>query len=275
MNVPCGVFFARAPGMPRPAGIWRGEPFTSTVRWACMWYTTCSLVSQRMPSTGCPAALVAVLASGGALGTGTPSGPVGPGAGAGLSVPSVLSEVSFDDTEPVPPWAAEPPEVAASVMPTAAPATITTAPIAPSQRHRRRRRASAALACAIFWRACCCLFLLLLDTAPFLLGPRGRWAEGGAGHGLATACVGSGERGAPRGLRSGPEQVVREHRGLGQRDEMAARQQVRGDAEPVGGQLPLEAGREEPVAGARYRPEWHRRPFAQVAHRPEPRGRLG
>src|SRR5215831_20284828 len=167
MNVPCRVFFARAPGMPRPAGIWRGEPFTSTVRCAWMWYTTCSLVSQRMPSTGCPAALVAVLASGGALGTGTPSGPVGPGAGAGLSVPSVLSEVSFDDTEPVPPWAAEPPEVAASVMPTAAPATITTAPIAPSQRHRRRRRASAALACAIFWRACCCLFLLLLDTAPF------------------------------------------------------------------------------------------------------------
>src|SRR5215467_10801262 len=103
MNVPCRVFFARAPGMPRPAGIWRGEPFTSTVRCAWMWYTTCSLVSQRMPSTGCPAALVAVLASGGALGTGTPSGPVGPGAGAGLSVPSVLSEVSFDDTEPVPP----------------------------------------------------------------------------------------------------------------------------------------------------------------------------
>src|SRR5262249_40519466 len=119
MNVPWRVFFARAPGMPRPAGIWRGEPFTSTVRCAWMWYTTCSLVSQRMPSTGCPAALVAVLASGGALGTGTPSGPVGPGAGAGLSVPSVLSEVSFDDTEPVPPWAAQPPEVAARVMPTA------------------------------------------------------------------------------------------------------------------------------------------------------------
>src|SRR5215470_13268533 len=149
--------------MPMPAGTWRGEPFTKTVRCVWMWNSACSLVSQRMPSTGWPVALVAVLASGGALGTGTPSGPFGPGAGVGLSVPSVLSEVNFDE----PPLAAGPPEVTASVMPTAAPPTITTAPSATSQRCRRRRRASAALACAIFWRACCCLFLLLLDTAPF------------------------------------------------------------------------------------------------------------
>src|SRR5215510_14757960 len=99
MNVPCGVFFARAPGMPRPAGIWRGEPFTNTVRCAWMWYTTCSLVSQRMPSTGCPAALVAVLASGGALGMGTPSGPVGPDAGAGPTLPSVHIALTPDHTE--------------------------------------------------------------------------------------------------------------------------------------------------------------------------------
>src|SRR5262252_9067029 len=130
-----------------------------------MWNSTCSLVSQRMPSTGWPVALVAVLASGGPFGIGTPSGPFGPGGGGGLSGPSVLSEVSFGDA-PEPP-VDEPPEVAASAMPTAAPPTITTAPSAISQRCRRRRRASAALACAIFSRACCCLFLLLLDTAPF------------------------------------------------------------------------------------------------------------
>src|SRR5215468_9279610 len=165
MKVPCGVFWACAPGIPMPAGTWRGEPFTKTVRCAWMWNSTCSLVSQRMPSTGWPVALLAVLASAGPFGMGTPSGPFGPGGGAGLSGPSVLSEVSLgDDAELL---AAEPPDVTASAMPTAAPPAITTAPSAISQRCRRRRRASAALACAIFWRACCCLFLLLLDTAPF------------------------------------------------------------------------------------------------------------
>ncbi len=155
-----------------PAGTWRGEPLTKTVRCAWMWNRTCSLVWQRMPSTGWPVALAAVPASGGALGMGTPSGPVGPGAGAGLSVPSVLSAVSFGDDAGLEP----PPEVAASAMPIAAPATITTAPSAASQRRCRRRRASAALACAIFWRACCCLFLLFLDTAPFPDRATGRWA---------------------------------------------------------------------------------------------------
>src|SRR5215475_8387807 len=152
--------------MPMAAGTWRGEPFTKMVRCAWMWNSTCSLVSQWMPSTGWPAVLTEGPASGGALGTGTPSGPFGPGGGAGLSVPSVLSELSFGDAV-AEPLLAEPPEVAARAMPTAAPATITTAPSAISQRCRRRRRASAALACAIFSRACCCLFLLLLDTAPF------------------------------------------------------------------------------------------------------------
>jgi hypothetical protein len=133
-----------------------------------MWNTVCSLVSQLMPSTFWPVALVAVPASGGALGTGTPSGPAGPGAGAGLSVPSVLSEASFNPGVPPPalPPPALPPPVAASVMPMAA-ATTTAPPATASQRRRRRWRASAARACAIFSRACCCLFLLPLDTAPF------------------------------------------------------------------------------------------------------------
>src|SRR5215475_9093592 len=108
--------------MPMAAGTWRGEPFTKMVRCAWMWNSTCSLVSQWMPSTGWPAVLADGPASGGALGIGTPSGPFGPGGGAGLSAPSVLSEVSFGD-EPEPLLAAEPPEVTASVIPTAAPPT--------------------------------------------------------------------------------------------------------------------------------------------------------
>jgi len=75
-------------------------------------------------------------------------------------------------------------------MPTAAPATITTAPSAISQRCRRRRRASAALACAIFWRACCCLFRLLLDTAPFPDRATGWRAECRAAASTAVAVCG-------------------------------------------------------------------------------------
>ncbi len=65
-----------------------------------MWKTSCSLVSQLIPSTGLPVATVAVPASAGAEGTGTPSGPLGPGAGAGFSVPSVLSEASLSSGVP-------------------------------------------------------------------------------------------------------------------------------------------------------------------------------
>ena len=153
-----------------PAGTWRGEPFTNSVRCAWMWKMVCSLVSQPIPSTFWPVALVAVPVSGGALGMGTPSGPVGPEGGAGLSVlPSVLSAASFSaGVLPVPVLLLEePPEVTAIVMPTAAATTITAPPAMASQRCFRLRRASAALACAIFSRACCCLFLLPLDTAPF------------------------------------------------------------------------------------------------------------
>src|SRR5215472_11935202 len=99
---------------------------------------------------------------------GTPSGPVEPDGGAGLSVPSVLSAASFSEgVLLVPVLLEDPPEVAAIVMPTATATTITAPPVAASQRCLRLRRASAALACAIFSRACCCLFLLPLDTAPF------------------------------------------------------------------------------------------------------------
>ena len=60
----------------------------------------CSLVWQLMPSVFWPEAAAAVLASGAAPGTGTPSGPAGPGAGAGLRVPSVLSAPSFSSGAP-------------------------------------------------------------------------------------------------------------------------------------------------------------------------------
>src|SRR5690242_3430116 len=121
-----------------------------------------------MPSTFWPVAFVAVPVSGGALGTGAPSGPVEPEGGTGLSAPSVLSAASFSEgVLPVPVLLEDPPEVAATVMPTAAATTITAPPPMASQRCFRLRLASAALACAIFARACCCLFLLPLDTAPF------------------------------------------------------------------------------------------------------------
>src|SRR6266487_5459832 len=37
MNGPWAVFWPWAPGMPRPAGTWRGEPFTKMVRCAWIW----------------------------------------------------------------------------------------------------------------------------------------------------------------------------------------------------------------------------------------------
>src|SRR5215470_1985857 len=128
----------------------------------------CSLVWQPMPSTRWPVALVAVPVSGAAFGAGTCSGPVGPGDGAGWSVPSVLSEASFSFGVPPPPEAGELPPLTASVMPTATAATTTTAPAPISQRWRRLRRASAALISAIF-AAAFDRFLLPLDTASILV----------------------------------------------------------------------------------------------------------
>src|SRR5215469_6307532 len=129
-----------------------------------------------MPLTGWPAAAVAVLASGAAPGIGTPSGPCGPGAGAGLRLPRVCSGASFGADA----LAAPCPPVTARVMPTAAAATTTTAPSPPSHSLRRRRRASSARAFAIFSRACC-RFLLLLDTEPLPL-PRAGPAAARARH---------------------------------------------------------------------------------------------
>jgi len=71
-------------------------------RRAWMWNSVCSLVSQLMPSTGDPAAAVPVPASAGAEGTGTPSGPCAPAAGAGLRVPSVLSAAYCGDADDPP-----------------------------------------------------------------------------------------------------------------------------------------------------------------------------
>src|SRR5947209_1578031 len=37
--------------MPMPPGSARGWPFTKTARWAWMWYASCSVAPQLMPST--------------------------------------------------------------------------------------------------------------------------------------------------------------------------------------------------------------------------------
>ena len=67
MNGPRALLWAWAPGIPIPAGTWRGVPFTKMVRWAWMWKMVCSLVWQLIPSTSLPVAAVAVLTNGTAL----------------------------------------------------------------------------------------------------------------------------------------------------------------------------------------------------------------
>src|SRR5258708_16841249 len=86
----------------------------------------CSLVWQLMPSTLWPEALVAVSASGAARGTGTPSGPAGPGDGAHLSVPPGLRLAGLSPREPV----LAPPLIPRRT-PTAAAATPPTPPVPP------------------------------------------------------------------------------------------------------------------------------------------------
>src|SRR5712691_10579105 len=167
MNEPCGVLWARAPGIPMAAGTWRGDPFTKMVRCAWMWKMVCSLDWHPIPSTLLPVAPVAVLARGAAVGIGTPpSGPAVTAPDAGLRAPSVPSEASlsrglppFPLPEPLPP----PPPATASPMPTAAAISTTAAPMPVSQLRRRLRRASAARISAIFALACC-LVLLPFDT---------------------------------------------------------------------------------------------------------------
>ncbi len=156
--------------MPIAAGTCRATPFTKIVRCAWMWKSVCSLVSQLIPSTGCPVAAAAVPASAGALpGTGTPSGPVWPGTGAGCSVPSVLSDASFGAARrhrPARPAARRPPETP-SVTPTAIAAAATTAPPPTASRIRRLRRASAFLASSI------ARFLLSRESPPVFRGGLG------------------------------------------------------------------------------------------------------
>src|SRR5487761_1445698 len=135
-------------------------------RWAWMWKIVCSLVWHWIPSTVWPVAAVLRPASCWALGIGNPSGPVGPAGGSGLSVPSVLSAASLSLGEHGPEPLLLP--VTASVMPTAAAATMTTAPMLSSQVRFRLRRASSARCLAIFSRAAC-LFLSPLDTCAYPL----------------------------------------------------------------------------------------------------------
>ena len=157
MNGPAWVCCATPPGIPIDAGIWRAAPFTKIVRCAWMWKSVCSPALQLMPSTGDPVAAVAVLASAGALGTGTASGPSGPPAGAGCRAPRVLSGA-------YPAGVADEPPLTASVTPTAiAAATMTAPPPIAATRIRRLRCCSALRACS---RRCLLLSReFCLDTA--------------------------------------------------------------------------------------------------------------
>ena len=117
---------------------------------------------------------MAVLASAGAAGTGTPSGPLGPGEGSGFSVPSVLSEASLSFGVPPAALAGLPLLlVTARVMATAAMITTTAAPIPASQLRRRLRAASRARISATLARAEAPRALASRALAPARLAPAG------------------------------------------------------------------------------------------------------
>src|SRR5690348_2923116 len=215
MYGPFGVCWACAPGMPIAAGICHALPLTKMARWAWMWNRVCSPVWQLIWSTGCPVAAVAVPASGAAAGTGTPSGPVTPGAGAGWRAPSVLSGARLSP-DVAPPAAPEPP-VTAKTMAAATPITVAAAaPLASRIRRLRRRACSARIRAILSLEAC--LFLLRLAIGSCLclgsassgeqpLGAEGAVAEPGGisqvepagGHCRAELRVqpGGRERGPP------------------------------------------------------------------------------
>src|SRR5580704_1298454 len=174
-----------------------------------MWKTVCSPAWQLIPSTGWPVAAVPVPASrvpasAGPAGTGTPSGPSGPGAGAGLRVPSVLNGASESLGVVL-----EPP-VTASVIPTTAAMTMTAAPATASQKRRRLRRASSARNRATFSRARSCLSRLLFDTIikrkGLVAGSGGaRGIRGGVGHGRHRGADDAGVVEQRRGHDAGPD----------------------------------------------------------------------
>ena len=61
------------------------------------------------------------------------------------------------------------------------------------------------------------------------------------------------------------QQVTGERTGLGQSDQMTARQDVGLEPEPVAGHPALEVDREEPVTGAGHDPDRDGRPGVEVA----------
>src|SRR5689334_9611905 len=171
MYGPFGVCWACAPGMPIAAGICHALPLTKMARWAWTWNRVCSPVWQLIWSTGCPVAAVAVSASGAAAGTGMPSGPVTPGAGAGWRAPSVLSGTSLSP-DGVPPAAPELP-VTARKMAAATPITVAAAVPLASRIRRLRRRACSARIRAILSLAVCLFLLRLAIGSCLCLGSAG------------------------------------------------------------------------------------------------------
>ncbi|HVT67427.1 MAG TPA: hypothetical protein VHF26_06750 [Trebonia sp.] len=112
-----------------------------------MWNTVCSLVWQLIPSIACPAVAGDGPARVGAFGIGTCSGPIGPGEGAEVSVPSEDSD-EYDPPAAVPEAEAGLEPDRPSPIPSPAPATTTAAPAHAAVRRRRFRRSSALLASA-------------------------------------------------------------------------------------------------------------------------------
>jgi hypothetical protein len=81
----------------------------------------------------------------------------------------------------------------------------------------------------------------------------------------------AGRRAPPPGRLPDGEQVAGQLGRPGQADQVAARQHVRIDAEPLPRERPLEPDGKEPVVGAGHHPDGDLRPCAEVAARPERR----
>src|SRR5947209_15918280 len=95
---PCGLFWGCDPGIPIPAGSARSLPSTYTARWAWMWYASCSVGPQLIPSTA-PVCVVPGDARSGPTSSGTPSNPTGSEEDPGVTPAAVLEVLCPADAD--------------------------------------------------------------------------------------------------------------------------------------------------------------------------------